>query len=248
MHHPGSSVSSTCNPQHEPQIAQRNQPNHLVHRTSPKRLVEDLHLNRPPNPSRLHRSPQPANLNHTTPHHPPPHQHVGRGNDPIRNMKREDPLTRPRDLRVNLWVPPDVIHIHHNANPPRIELPRNVIRLSQRHHHRPVRSEHRMQRLHAQPHPTLSSMCSNLTNPIHHHLPNPIDIAVRSRPIHQHQQIGPHSRRLIDSPQIILNPLSPLLRRSRRKHPTPPQTRDPQPSLPYHPARLSRTTPNRIPH
>src|SRR5260370_17580222 len=87
-------------------------------------------------------------------------------------------------------------------------------------------------------------MRSNLPNPTHPHLPSPIDIAIRSRPIHQHQQIGPHSRRLIDRPQIILNPLSPLLRRSRRKHPTPAPPRNPQPSLPHHPARPTRSIPN----
>src|SRR5260370_42111150 len=106
MHHPGSSVSSTCNPLHELQIAPRNQPNHLVHRTSPKRLVEDLHLNRPAIPNRLHPSPHPANLNHAIPHHSPPHQHVGPENNPIRDMTREDPLTRPRHLRENLRIPP----------------------------------------------------------------------------------------------------------------------------------------------
>src|SRR6266851_1646808 len=162
-------------------------------------------------------------------------------------MKREDPLTRPRDLRVNLRVPPHVIHIHHNANPPRIELASNPIHLPQRHHHRPVRSEHRMQRLDTKPHSTLSSMRSNLPNSIHHHPPSPIDIAIRSRPIHQHQQIGAHRRRLIDGPQIILNPTPSLLCRSRRKHPTPAQTRHPQPSLPNHPASLRRSIHNRIP-
>src|SRR5260370_12024981 len=125
-------------------------------------------------------------------------------------MESGYPYACPRDLWIEVGIPPNVIGVDDGAHLLGREPLGEVQRLGQRHDHRPIAGEHRVQRVDPETDAALASVRGDFRNPVSDHGASAINVAVWRGPANQDQYLGPQLGRFVHSAAVVVDSLSSL--------------------------------------
>src|SRR5215510_6109088 len=187
-------------------------PEHLVRLALPPVVLgEDLDLVPPAVAGRLHPRADERDVDHAIPHHAAVEQEIGRRNEPIGDVEREQPLVaRALDLELQLRVPPHVVHVDRYADPGPVvagKLVAQVERLFHRVHARAIGAVHRVQRLDRERHARRARVVEDLADPVAHHLARAGEVLrfLRQPAGYDDEAVRSERRCVIDRAQVVVD-------------------------------------------